>query len=155
MSRHLRLTITTPMTVLLDLPEVRSVRAEDQSGGFGILPGHVDFLTTLPASVLRWRGADGKLHFCALRAGVLTVSGGDHVAVACREGVLGDDLPALQARVSEHRRETRDTDRRARVDQMRVHASAVRQIMYYLNAGKPDAFDHPPSLAPEPDGGAA
>ena len=47
----LHLTITTPMAMLVDAADVRSVRAEDESGHFGILPGHSDYLTALPASV--------------------------------------------------------------------------------------------------------
>ena len=57
MSAGLHLTVTTPMEVLVDATGVRSVRAEDASGAFGILPGRADFLTSLPASVLRWRDA--------------------------------------------------------------------------------------------------
>jgi len=143
----LHLTVTTPMVVLVDAPGVEALRAEDESGGFGILPGHTDFLTALPASVLRWRGADGVQHFCALRAGLMTVSGGDRVAVACREGILGDDLARLEAEVGKLRAEEADAARRARVEQMRLHASAVRQLMRYLRPGAPGGFEHPPRMS--------
>lgn len=53
--RSLRLTIVTPLQVVLDIGEVRHVRAEDATGSFGILPGHVDFLTVLSVSVLIYR----------------------------------------------------------------------------------------------------
>ena len=59
MTDALHLTITTPATVLVDRDDVARVRAEDESGGFGILPGHADLLTVLPASVVRWRSGDG------------------------------------------------------------------------------------------------
>ncbi len=147
MTGRLHLTITTPMDVLVDEPAACAVRAADESGSFGILPGHADLLTTLPASVLRWRGANGVLHFCALRAGVMSVTGGARVAVACREGILGDDLPALETQVNALRGEAHDIDRRERVEQMRLHANAVRQIMRFLKAGKPGVFDHPPAMS--------
>ena len=153
MTGALHLTVTTPMEVLVDAPAVVSVRAEDQSGGFGILPGHTDFLTALPASVLRWRGADGGVHYCALRAGLMTVSDGARVAVACREAILGDDLARLEAQVAKLRTDEADTDRRARVEQMRLHASAVRQLMRYLRPGAPGAFEHPPRIATGATGG--
>lgn len=143
----LHLTVTTPMEVLADVPGVVALRAEDESGGFGILPGHTDFLTALPASVLRWRGADGVEHFCALRAGLLTVTGGDRVAVACREGLLGDDLARLEAKVAALRADEADAARRARVEQMRLHASAVRQLIRYLRPGAPGGFEAPPRMA--------
>jgi len=147
MTRGLHLTVTTPMEVLVDEPAVASLRAEDESGGFGILPGHTGFLTALPASVLRWRGADGGLHFCALRAGLMTVSEGDRVAVACREGILGDDLARLEAEVGKLRAAEADAARRARVEQMRLHASAVRQLMRYLRPGAPGGLEHPPRIS--------
>jgi len=153
MTAGLHLTITTPMDVLVDEPATQSLRAEDESGGFGILPGHSDFLTALPASVVRWRGPDGSLHFCALRAGLMTVTEGAHVAIACREGILGDDLSALETDVVERRAEETDADRRARVEQMRLHASAVRHLMRLLRPGQSGALEHPPSMSADAEGG--
>jgi F-type H+-transporting ATPase subunit c len=42
--------------------------------------------------VVRWRTADGAARFCAVHGGVFTVSAGRKVAIACREGVVGDSL---------------------------------------------------------------
>jgi F-type H+-transporting ATPase subunit epsilon len=143
MNATLHLTITTPSTVLVDSAHVRSVRAEDESGGFGILPGHADLLTVLPASVVRWRGGDDVGHYCALRGGVLTVTQGHHVAIACRQGAVGDDLAKLEADVRAMRAAETDADRRARVEQMRLHARAVRQLMLYLRPGGPGFAETP------------
>ncbi len=131
----LHLTITTPAAVLVDDASVRSVRAEDESGGFGILAGHADLLTVLPASVVRWRGADDAEHYCALRGGVMTVAEGRRVSIACREGSLGDDLATLEARVASLRANETDADRRHRVEQTRLHAQAVRQLIRLLGTG--------------------
>ncbi|MCA0920137.1 F0F1 ATP synthase subunit epsilon [Pseudooceanicola nanhaiensis] len=150
----LHLTVTTPMEVLVDEEGVLSVRAEDASGGFGILPGHTDYLTALPASVLRWKSADGQRHVCALRSGMLTVEGGRSVAIACREGVLGTDLAALEETVRDLARADDDTDRRERVEQMRLHAQAVRQLMQFMRPGRP-AGPSQNALTPEDAGGDA
>ena len=155
MKRRLHLSVTTPMEVLVDASDVISVRAEDDSGGFGILPGHADFLTALPASVLRWRGSNGSEQFCALRAGLLTVSGGDRVAVACREGILGTDLARLEDAVKTLRADEADADRKARVEQMRLHAQAVRQLMRYLRPGRPGGLEHPPQILASDKGDGA
>lgn len=152
MTHAMHLTITTPMDVLVDEPAARALRAEDESGGFGILPGHTDFLTALPASVVRWHGPGGAVHFCALRAGVLTVSAGNRIAITCREGIIGDALPALEAKVAQLRRAEREADRRARTEHMRLHARAVRQLMRYLRPDRPGAFDHPPKISAAPGG---
>jgi len=132
MSGALHLTVTTPGQILVDSGDVAAVRAEDQSGSFGILPGHADLLTVLVASVLRWRTADGATRFCAVHGGVFTVSAGRNVAVACREGVVGDSLENLEAKVCTVRAEQLEADRKARVEQVRLHALAVRQLLRYL-----------------------
>jgi F-type H+-transporting ATPase subunit epsilon len=132
MSETLHLTVTTPAQILVASDNVVAVRAEDQSGSFGILPGHADLLTVLVPSVLRWRTADGAARFCAVRGGVFTVSSGRDVAVACREGVVGDSLDELQAKVRAVRAQELEADRKARVEQIRLHALAVRQLVRYL-----------------------
>jgi len=132
MSETLHLTVTTPSQILVQSNDVVAVRAEDQSGSFGILPGHADLLTVLVPSVLRWRTADDAPHFCAVRGGVFTVASGCDVAVACREGVVGDSLDELEAKVRAVRAQELEADRKARVEQIRLHALAVRQLVRYL-----------------------
>ncbi len=128
----IRLTIATPSALIVDVDDVRSLRAEDESGAFGVLPGHADLLTVLPPSVLRWTRENQPTRYCALSGGVLTITGGNRVAVACRRGTLGDDLDTLQADVAAERAADLDADRRAKVEQTRLHARALRQLMRYL-----------------------
>jgi len=132
MSGTLHLTVTTPSQILVASDNVVAVRAEDQSGSFGILPGHADLLTVLVPSVLRWRTADGAARYCAVRGGVFTVAAGRDIAVACREGVVGDSLEDLEAKVRTVRAQELEADRKARVEQVRLHALAVRQLLRYL-----------------------
>jgi F-type H+-transporting ATPase subunit epsilon len=132
MSAGLRLTVATPAAVLVDADNVRSLRAEDASGSFGVLPGHADLLTVLPPSVMRWTREGEPTRYCALSGGVLTITGGDRVAVACRRATLGDDLEQLQDAVAAQRAAELDADRRARVEQTQLHARALRQLMRYL-----------------------
>jgi F-type H+-transporting ATPase subunit epsilon len=132
MSAALHLTVTTPSQILVESDDVVAVRAEDQSGSFGILPGHADLLTVLVPSVLRWRTADGAARYCAVRGGVFTVAAGRDIAVACREGVVGDSLEDLEAKVRTVRAQELEADRKARVEQVRLHALAVRQLVRYL-----------------------
>ena len=132
MNGTLHLTITTPSQILVKSDDVVAVRAEDESGSFGILPGHSDLLTVLVPSVLRWRTTDGAARFCAVRGGVFTVASGRDVAVACRGGVVGDSLGELEAKVRAVRAQELEADRKARVEQIRLHALAVRQLVRYL-----------------------
>lgn len=135
MREPLHLTIATPTELLLECRTVRSVRAMDESGSFGILPGHADLLTVLPASVVQWREDEDTWRYCAVRGGVLSVSGGDKVAIACRRGVLGADLKELEGEVRQAHAAQADAQRCARVEQTRFHALAVRQLVRYLMPG--------------------
>lgn len=129
MSNPLHLTIVTPSAKLVDIADAVSVRAEDQSGSFGILQGHADLLTVLTPSVVRWRDAGKSEHYCIVDGGVLTVSQGRNVAIACRQGRVGTDIGLLNQDIATMRAEQTDAARRTRVEQTRLHASAVRQLM--------------------------
>ena len=135
MGSGLHLIIATPAKVLADVEDVRSLRAEDDSGAFGVLPGHADLLTVLPPSVLRWTAQARSTRYCALSGGVLRVAGGKLIAVACRRGAVADDLSALQGEIAALRSAELEADRRARVEQTMLHARALRQFMRYLRAG--------------------
>ncbi|HLY56497.1 MAG TPA: F0F1 ATP synthase subunit epsilon, partial [Stellaceae bacterium] len=95
----MRLAVSTPLAVVVEAGDVAHLRAEDDTGAFGILPGHADFLTALTISVVTWRDPDGREHHIAVRGGMLEVRGGDTIAVATREAMPGDDLHHLEAEV--------------------------------------------------------
>jgi F-type H+-transporting ATPase subunit epsilon len=139
MSPTLRLTLSTPASILVEAEAIVSLRAEDESGSFGILPGHADFLTVLTPSVLRWHDAENVERFCAVEEGVLRVSEGCRVNIACRHGVLGNSLAALEAQIAAAHASQIDTVRIARVEQTRLHAQAVRQLLHYLRPNRSDA----------------
>jgi len=132
MSAGLTLIIDTPLSEALAETGVASIRVEDASGGFGVMPGHADLLTVLGASVLRWRRADGVWRYCALRGGIMRVSGGTQVHVAAREAVSGERLDTLEALVRQRDAEETDESRRARGEQVRLHARAIRGLMRRL-----------------------
>jgi F-type H+-transporting ATPase subunit epsilon len=132
----MRLLITDPISVVVDAADVLAVRAEDESGSFGILPGHADFLTTLALSVLAWRDVAGERRYCAVRRGILTVSGGDMVQVATREAHLGDDLDELEKVVLAGYRAQTEAERMASTAAARLRMQAIRRIAGLLKSGK-------------------
>ena len=136
----MRLLITDPSAVVIDDPDVVSVRAEDESGSFGILGGHADFLTVLTVSVVSWRRIDGAPRFCAVRRGILSVSGGSLVAIATREARVGDDLDHLEHVVLAEFRKNVDAERMARTASLQLQMKAIRQIIQYMRPGRPGAF---------------
>ena len=135
MTRSMTLVISTPLEVILRADDVWSFRAEDESGAFGIMPGHVPLLSVLRACVVRWRQAKSNWSFCALRGGVLTVERGVEIRIACREGVLGADLSALEAGVKKHLEDEAEAARAARLQQARMHAQAIRRIIQHISDG--------------------
>jgi F-type H+-transporting ATPase subunit epsilon len=132
----MRLLVTTPMAVIVDADGLRHVRAEDETGAFGILPGHADFITALAVSVITWRNGADEEHHVAVRGGVLTVRDGDLVEVATREAVGEDTLRRLGRAVLERFREEVEAEEESRISATRLHLAAIRQLQRYLEAGR-------------------
>ncbi|MGB3819379.1 F0F1 ATP synthase subunit epsilon [Achromobacter pulmonis] len=132
----MHLTVATPLAIVANVDTVAHLRAEDDTGAFGILRGHADFITALAVSVLSWRELDGTEHHIAVRGGMLSVSGGNTITVATREAVARDDLRQLETEVlaSFHRRN--EAEITARTDAQRLYLAAIRQI-YRLSGDSP------------------
>ncbi len=139
----MRLRIVTPLSVIVDEENVHAVRAEDASGGFGILPHHADFLTSLTISVVGWKRGDGTLAYCAVRHGVFTISGGQDITVATREAILGDDLTTLDQTVLARFRSDAEMEKAEHVESTRLQVYPIGQIMLHLQSNgrsKPGMF---------------
>lgn len=128
----MRLLITTPSAIVVDSDDVLAVRAEDESGEFGILPHHADFVTALAISVVGWRRQGGEAGYCAVRGGLLTVADGEIVSIATREAVTGDDLATLETHVRTRLAAEAEEERAARAHAEQLRVQAIRQIIGYL-----------------------
>jgi F-type H+-transporting ATPase subunit epsilon len=131
----MRLRITAPLSVVVDEDGILSLRAEDATGSFGILPHHADFLTSLVISIVSWQSSDEKRHYCAVRGGVLSVDAGRDIAVATREAVAGDDPGTLDQTVLGRFRADIETEKTGRVESTRLQLNAIRQIVSRLGSG--------------------
>jgi F-type H+-transporting ATPase subunit epsilon len=141
-----RLTVTTPLAIVVEADHIAHLRAEDETGAFGILTGHADFLTALAVSVASWRDDRGAEHHVALRGGMLEVRGGNAIAIASPEAVSGDDLHQLESEVLARFRRQLAEEQVARTDAQRLYLAAIRQIVRFLR------MERAPSL---PTGSAA
>ena len=130
----MRLSVTTPLAIVIDVSDVAHLRAEDDTGAFGILPGHADFLTALSVSVASWRDDRGFEHHVAVRGGMLEVRDGDAIAIATPEAVPGDDLHRLESEVLDTFRRQLAEEQAARTDAQRLYLAAIRQIARFLRA---------------------
>lgn len=138
----MRLTVATPLAIVIDTDDVAHLRAEDETGAFGILHGHADFLTALEISVVIWRDSKGAEHYLAVRAGMLEVKHGEDIGIATREAVPGDDLAKLEADVLTRFRRNLAEEKAARLDAERLYLSAIRQIYRLVRPGQAISPQH-------------
>lgn len=133
----MRLTVSTPLAIVVETGDVAHLRAEDATGAFGILPGHADFLTALAVSVVTWRDARGAEHHLAVREGMLRVRAGEEISVATREAVASDDLARLETDVLTRFRRNIADERAARMDAQRLYLAAMRRILTAIRPDRP------------------
>ncbi|SDJ38275.1 F0F1 ATP synthase subunit epsilon [Lutimaribacter saemankumensis] len=122
----MRLEVITPMAVCVDRP-VRRIVAEGPDGCFGLLPGHIDFVSALVPGILLYETEDSAERFVAVNSGTLVKCGAE-VRVAVRGAVEGDDLGALRARVEAEFRKHDEEERDARAALARLEAGMVRRF---------------------------
>lgn len=132
----MKLSIATPLSIIIEEDRVLAVRAEDATGSFGILPGHADFVTSLAISVVGWQRSNGTRYYCAVRRGVLSVVGGHDIVIATREAVPGDDLTILHRTVLARFHADLESERTENVESTRLRLNAIRQMMHHLRPGR-------------------
>ena len=131
----MKLTVVTPLAIVVETDDVAHLRAEDDTGAFGILPRHADFLTALAVAVAIWRDGEGREHYIAVRGGMLEVRGGAQITIATPEAVPGDDLHRLETDVLSAFHRQIAEEKAARIDAERLYLAAIRQIYRFLRPG--------------------
>lgn len=86
------LRIVTPAKIMEK--EITSVRLKDETGFFGILKGHTNFITVLVPSLVYYTDSNGKEVFLAVDEGILSVREGV-VTITSREVYESDDAEKL------------------------------------------------------------
>ncbi len=69
--------------------QIKSLQATDESGRFGLLPAHQDFLTLLVPCVVIFRDSADREHYVAVDGGVLLLEK-NRIAITTREAVAVD-----------------------------------------------------------------
>jgi F-type H+-transporting ATPase subunit epsilon len=87
-----RLNIVTPAGVFAR--DVRHIRLRDESGFFGIMKGHADFLTVLVPSLCYYLDGNGREVFLAVDAGIFSVRTGT-ATITSREVFESEDAEKL------------------------------------------------------------
>ena len=122
----MRLKVLLPTKILID-QEVTKVTAEAQNGGFGILPRHVDFVTTLVPGILSFESGQQET-FLAVDEGVLVKRESD-VLVSVRDAVQGDNLGELQNTVREKFHVLNEQEKKTRSAIARFETDFARRFL--------------------------
>ncbi len=69
-----RLSVVTPTSMFER--EIKHIRLKDETGFFGVMKNHIDFLTVLVPSLCYYRDANDREMFLAVDGGILDVRGG-------------------------------------------------------------------------------
>jgi F-type H+-transporting ATPase subunit epsilon len=92
MNAHFRLRIVTPTKIYEK--NIKAVRLKDESGFFGIMNGHTDFLTALESSLCYYLDEHDRETFLAIDGGIARVRGG-LVTITSRDVFESDDAGEL------------------------------------------------------------
>jgi len=125
---RLFLEIVTPEKIVVS-QEVDSVVAPGTEGEFGVLPGHIHFLTGIVPGELRYNTGAGK-ESMAVTTGFAEVSN-DKVSILVDAAEKASEIDAERARQAmERARERLGKDRRTgHIDNLRAEASLTRAIV--------------------------
>lgn len=128
------MSLADAMQVTLRLPThtlfegaAKQVFAVAENGAFGMLPNHIDFVTSLVPSVLILTTEDDREQFFGIDEGVL-VKHGHRVDIAIRRGVQGEDLDTLNDTIQATFIEVDEEERVARSALSRLEAGIVRRF---------------------------
>jgi len=98
-----------------------------ENGSFGVLPNHIDFVTSLVPGVLVLVEPEGGERFFGIDEGVF-VKQGCQVDICVRRAVQGNDLAALKVTVRKAFVELDDQERTARTALARLEVDMMRRF---------------------------
>ncbi|AUN32704.1 F0F1 ATP synthase subunit epsilon [Niveispirillum cyanobacteriorum] len=131
----MRLHILTPLVTILDRTDISEISARDESGAFGIRPGHAPFLTALPPSVLTLRTEHGATLYAAVAGGMLRVDR-DGVRVTSPDAATGSELAPLAARVAAEKAAGLHRQRESAAQERTLHAALVHHLLDSVTSDK-------------------
>jgi F-type H+-transporting ATPase subunit epsilon len=127
---------TNGMTLLVLLPEkvllrrpVEKIVAEGQSGSFGLLPRHVDFVEVLVPGILAFVPTDESDEvFVAVDDGLL-VKCGREVRVSVRNAVIGPELGELEQTVRDRFQQIDAREQTMRTALAKLESEVIRSFI--------------------------
>jgi F-type H+-transporting ATPase subunit epsilon len=124
-----RLEVVTPTSMFSR--DVTHIRLKDESGYFGIMKGHEDFLTVLVPSLCYYRDEGGRELFLAVDAGIFTVREGA-ATLTSREVFEGPDPERLAEIIESSFHERRISEASLREMLGNIEKSFIEKMASYL-----------------------
>jgi F-type H+-transporting ATPase subunit epsilon len=125
--RTMQLKVRLPGEILFE-QEVTRIRAEAPNGWFGLLPRHIDFVTTLVPGVLIFESRGKAEEYLAIDSGILVKCGAE-VAVSTRQAVRGVNLATLKQEVERQFLVRQESDKAARAVEAKLETDLVRGLL--------------------------
>jgi F-type H+-transporting ATPase subunit epsilon len=131
--KKLNLKIITPEKILVD-EKVDAVYSNAVDGEFGILPGHIPFMTALGIGITKYV-KDNNYEFVATIGGTFQVTD-NNVIILSEIAELGKDIDISRAKAAEERAVARLRAGARDIDTDRAHAALTRALIRLQAASK-------------------
>ena len=126
MAQTIRLEIITPERHVFS-EDVQTVTAPGVEGEFGVLYGHISFLTQLQMGCVRYRYDSGEPHYIFVTGGIVQVLS-DAVNILTPAAERVEDIDMARAERAKERALKRLQEQEEHVDTVRVQAALTRAM---------------------------
>jgi len=132
--KQLLLEVVTPDRLVLST-EAEVVVCPGAEGQFGVLPGHIPFLSALEIGEMYYK-AGGKTEYLAVSGGFAEVTG-EKVTIVAESAEKGREIDVERAKRAQERAEKRiAAGKTAEIDWARAEAAMRRSLMRMKVAGR-------------------
>jgi len=132
--KQLLLEVVTPDRLVLST-EAEVVVCPGAEGQFGVLPGHIPFLSALEIGEMYYK-AGGKTEYLAVSGGFAEVTG-EKVTIVAESAEMGREIDVERARRALERAEKRiAAGKTAEIDWVRAEAALRRSLVRAKVAGR-------------------
>jgi F-type H+-transporting ATPase subunit epsilon len=132
--KQLLLEVVTPDRLVLST-EAEVVVCPGVDGQFGVLPGHIPFLSALEIGEMYYKSA-GKTEYLAVSGGFAEVTG-EKVTIVAESAEKGREIDVERAKRAQERAEKRlAVAKTAEIDWARAEAAMRRSLMRMKVAGR-------------------
>lgn len=132
-SNKLNLKIISPEKILID-EQVDAVYSLAVDGEFGILPGHIPYMTALDIGVSKYVQGD-KTEYISTIGGILQVEN-NNVSILSDAAELGEEIDLTRAKAAKERAEARLGTATKDIDVDRAQAALARAAVRIKAASK-------------------